>query len=355
MNVKLAFSHLLCGCAVLLIREFIMSENPFFGAPSSSQDRLIHLPQATELLRNLHAEAHLAPAQSINYEESTKVLILRHFHDSPFERESLIFFMKYGIRKTNFISKNVSLVIICSGGVFPHDDIKLDSNVVVIERENVGLDFGGYMDALSKLDWARSYDIVVFINGTLLGPLFPLYRLGEDWLSHFTLLLTSYTRLAGITINLHVRKRLRVIEPHVQSMLYVMERKTLEDLRSWGVFVPVPASFSKDEVIEKYEVGTSKALLKHGFNIASLLPVFQGVDFTKLNSSEIMRQALVKLAPSSRGGGDVWYHHGYFGGTLGPSDTIFVKNNRFQWGANDILVAQRQIFQEALTRRRRSR
>ena len=344
MNAKFVFSHLLVACAVLLVRELSLNGNLFFGAPCPSEDRLIHLPKASELLTNLHAVGHLAPAKAIDYEKSTKVLILRHFHDSPFERESLAFFMKYGINKTNFVAKNVSVVIICSGGVFPHDDIKLDNNVIVIERENVGLDFGGYMDALSKLDWANSYDLVVFINGTLLGPLFPLYRLGEDWLSHFTSLLSSYTRLAGMTINLHIQEH-REIEPHVQSMLYVMERKTVEDLRNWGVFVPVPASLSKDEVIAKYEVGTSKALLQHGFNIASLLPVFQGIDFTKLQSSECMRQALIKLTPNSKG--DVWYQHGYFGGALGPTDTIFVKNNRFQWGANDILAAQRQIFSES--------
>lgn len=304
-----------------------------------------NLPQAAELLRTLHAETNLSPAQSISYEENTKVLILRHFHDTLLERESLVFFMEYGIKNTKFISKNVTVVIICSGGVFPHDDIKLADNVVVIERENVGLDFGGYMEALSKFGWASSYDIVVMINGTLLGPLFPLHRLGEDWLSHFTSLLSNHTRLAGITINLHIHNKKRVMEPHVQSMLYVMESKTLEDLRSWEVFVPVSASMSKGEVIKKYEVGTSQPLIRHGFNIASLLPLFRGVDFTKLKYTESMRKIFAKLAPNSRKNGDVWYQDGYFGGPLGASDTIFVKNNRFQWGANDILKAQREIFQ----------
>ena len=130
--------------------------------------------------------------------------------------------------------------------------------------------------------------------------------------------------------------------PHVQSMLYVMKRRTLEDLRNWGVFVPVSASLRKDEIISMYEVGTSKALLQHGYNIASLLPVFQGIDFTKLQTSKSARKFLVKLAPNSWGDG--WYPNGPFGGALNPPDTIFVKNNRFRWGANDILAAQVQVI-----------
>ena len=231
--------------------------------------------------------------------------------------------------------------IICSGGAFPHEDTDLDFNVKIIERENTGLDFGGYIDALGRLNWAKSYDIIVFINGTLLGPLFPMHRLGEDWLSHFTSLLSRHTRLSGISINLHIQKD-HAFEPHVQSMLYVMERKTLEDLRNWGVFVPVPASMNKDEIIMKYEIGTSKVLLQNGFNIASLLPLFRGVDFTKLQTTSSMRQTLLKLAPNTWG--DVWYVNGYYGGPLSPSDTIFVKNNRYHWGPSEILAAQAQLF-----------
>ena len=343
MKTRSVLCQLLCACTVVLLVMLLRNGNLFVGDLCAPKDYLVNVERAEKLLESVHSVAHLASHESMKYDENTKVLILRHFHDSPSERETLSFFLKHGIRKTNFLARNVSVVIVCSGSAFPREDFQIDDSVIVIERENTGLDFGGYIEALSRLDWASSYDIIVFVNGTLLGPLFPMYRYGEDWLSHFTSLLSTYTRLAGITINLNIQKD-RSMEPHVQSMLYVMERRTLENLRNWGVLVPVPASLSKDEIIVKYEVGISKALLQHGYNIASLLPLFQGVDFTKLLASESARQSMMKLSPNSQG--DVWYQKGYFGGPLSPSDTLFVKENRFKWGANDILAAQMQLFDE---------
>jgi hypothetical protein len=300
------------------------------------------MPGAATHLSTVHSLAHLEKADPVTYDSNSKVLMLRHFFDTKEERESLIFFVRHGMKGTNFKSQSVELVIICSGSSFPYDKVLLPDGVKVVERQNTGLDFGGYIEVLEKMQWGKGYDFIVILNGTIVGPLLPLKQVGEDWLVYFIEMLDSHTRLTGISINIF--ERWGKLHPHVQSMLLVMEGKTLRDLHDWGIMIPVPSDMDKETLVWHYEVGVSEALIKRGYNIACLLPIYDQIDFSKLMQSEEAANALQKINPNVPIKGDVWYDNGYYGGPVSPSDTIFVKSNRYSWGAVDILLAQREIL-----------
>jgi hypothetical protein len=328
---------------LILLLTLALREFEYIGNSCPPVQRgITAMPDAAKYLSTVHRLAHLQRADPVKYGQDSKVLMLRHFFDSKEERESLVFFLNHGIKETNFKSHNVELVIICSGSRFPYHEVSLPEGVKVVERQNTGLDFGGYIEVLENMQWGEGYDFIVILNGTIVGPLLPLKRMGEDWLAYFIEMLDSHTRMSGMSINIF--ERWGELHPHIQSMLLVMEGKTLRDLHDWGIMIPVPSDMDKETLVWHYEVGVSKALIQRGYNIACLLPIYDQIDFSKLMQSKEAAIALQKINPNVPIKGDVWYNNGYFGGPVSPSDTIFVKSNRFNWGAVDILLAQREIF-----------
>lgn len=176
----------------------------------------------------------------------------------------------------------------------------------VVNRENVGHDFGGWSHGLFLDDNHKKYQSFVLLNSTVRGPFLPVWDDGQKWTKHFLDLLSESVALAGTTIGIYK------MQPHVQSMLLAFDQRALEIGISSGIFTQKPVQLPKDQVIIQKEVGFSTAVLKK-FNIACLLTAFKGVDFRNYQGNI--------------NGFSVFSQDAYFGIDPHPYEVIFPKDS----------------------------
>ena len=153
-------------------------------------------------------------------------------------------------------------------------------NLTVINRANVGHDFGAYSFATffqgDEGKYLRdNYKYFIFLNSTALGPFLPLYfDKDKHWSSAFIELLNDKVKLVGPTINVHGWKK-----AHVQSYFLATDRVGLNVGISEGIFTQTPKKIIKKDVIEEKEIGYSRAIIDKGYNISCLLTALRGIDF----------------------------------------------------------------------------
>jgi lipopolysaccharide biosynthesis protein len=204
--------------------------------------------------------------------------------------------------------------------------IPVAPNVTVIQRENVGFDFGAYDSVLCSNDFS-AYDFVFFLNTSVCGP---YYERGADWTQPFLAMFKEDkdVKLVGTTINVLPQKISHLLpgddvkryHPHVQSMMFVVDRESLAFLHTRRAF-RVTSTMTFAEIIGNIEVGISYLILKNGWNINCLLAGYRGLDYRKID--------LQPNTASERTSGDPYYIGSYYDKTILPTDVIFFKNNRF--------------------------
>ncbi|CAN5873993.1 hypothetical protein BH23THE1_BH23THE1_34460 [soil metagenome] len=201
--------------------------------------------------------------------EKFKTLILYVFHEI---NDNVDFFFKHALiddPKYHYI-----IVINNPKLEFPYP-IHI-ANYKVINRENVGYDFGGWSDALSNVDRTQ-YERFIFINSTVAGPFYPVWEI--DWIHIFNKMIKGPVKLAGSTIGMFDNKF------HVQSMTMVVDQIGLNVGYSHGIFGgPIPP---RSELVAKNEIGFSQIILKSGYNIGCLMKVYQDIDFREFNLEKI--------------------------------------------------------------------
>lgn len=125
----------------------------------------------------------------------------------------------------------------------------------LIERENVGQDFGGWQEVLRDHVRVGHLDRLLLTNDTYVGFLRPLGQIIEE-MSQRPL------EYWGITENLQIAR-------HVQSFFVVANEPLLRSRvwdRFWGDFA---AGAARQEVIIQHEVGMSRAFHEAGFDGAA--------------------------------------------------------------------------------------
>jgi hypothetical protein len=91
-------------------------------------------------------------------------------------------------------------------------------------------------------------------------------------------------------------------------------------LSSWDKnFLIRTPPLAKALVIREKEIGMSRRLLGHGWNIDCVLSKYQGRDYRRINTD---------INPTSVKG-DPYYVGAYFGGTIDPKEAVFFKYARF--------------------------
>ena len=128
----------------------------------------------------------------------------------------------------------------------------------VIERENVGQDFGGWQEALRDHVRIDRLDHLLLTNDTYVGFLRPLASIIEA-------MSRRQVEYWGITENLQVAR-------HIQSFFVMANEPLLRSKvwsRFWGEFA---VQERRDDVIVQHEVGMSQAFYAAGFDAA---PYFQ--------------------------------------------------------------------------------
>jgi len=191
-----------------------------------------------------------------------KTVVLYCFHEYNHRVKQ---FIDTGI----FKDPNVDFIMICNHPTFCPN---VPSYVKIMNRENIGFDFGAWSDAVLTNDLVNKYDHFIFLNSSVSGP----FVVKEKWTDLFIQGLEGNTKLYGCTINAMKDPKHR---SHVQSYLFCMDKKTLAFLIKKGIFSKTYVKTFRDAILYK-EVLMSRLIIEHGWNIGSRLPYYYGVDFT---------------------------------------------------------------------------
>jgi len=218
--------------------------------------------------------------------------------------------VKYFINNCIFYNSDIDFVVI-SNGV---KKINVPNYVKLIYRENIGYDFGGWSDALLKNDLYKGYENFIFVNSSVIGPFLPKNN-RNMWVYYYLNGLKNNIKLFGSSINNHFNP---IQNAHVQSYIFAMDKKTLELLIKKEIFSITNYAKTFDEAINK-EILMSRIIIENGWNIGSLMKLYNGVDFTfKKRKPKDYRINFYN---------DVLYSE-YRGKLWTPFQLIFIKGNR---------------------------
>ena len=174
----------------------------------------------------------------------------------------------------------------CSNAIFKHSDIDFMiiinnpelniSNIVpeyvsVINRENVGWDFGAWSYGLLTNNIYKNYDYFVFVNSSVIGPYLPPDISKEDWVGLFVEPIKTRVnniRLFGSTINTIQDP---VNKSHIQSYAYSCDKEILEFLINKGIFSITNYVKTYWDAIFQREIKMSRLVIENGWNIGSFL------------------------------------------------------------------------------------
>ncbi|GAQ90930.1 hypothetical protein KFL_007030030 [Klebsormidium nitens] len=213
-----------------------------------------------------------------------KTLVSYVFSDTdPEYRLNLLHFL-------NHITYNrdpADYVIIMNGG--KPDDFELPEvppNVRFLAHPNECFDMGTHGWVLSGnatelgLD-IKSYKYILFLNSSVRGPYLPTYLLqgplAQPWHALLTANINNDIKLVGPTINCQsFRANDPDRKPHVQSYCMATDQVGLGIMLEKGV---LSCKQGWVDAIVTGELAASKVLLNEGYNIASLLTKYRGLDW----------------------------------------------------------------------------
>jgi hypothetical protein len=249
-----------------------------------------------------------------------KICVIYHYHRVDEVHEfNLSHFLLLGYLE------NVDFFIISTSpeiGLEPKPD-----NVNYVYHENKNNDYGGYSHAIHNAIPIARYEYFIFINSSVRGPYF-LPHASKDWTLAFTNFIVGDTGIVGASINispenlpisLMYRKKHGGSGPcsHVQSMVFALPKIQLSQLIDSEFFGKEDFS-SKDELVVDYEIHLSQLIISNGMNIKCLLPEYNVIDY---------RHPHREINPSSLNG-DPFFENCYFGRSIHPYESLFVKTNR---------------------------
>lgn len=133
-----------------------------------------------------------------------------------------------------------------------------------LPRDNVGYDFCSWRDGLAALGPLDRYDEIVCANDSVYGPLFDLGPAFGDPR-------VAAADLWGMCVSEQgTRRRGKASCPHVQSWWFAMRKPLLSSATCAEFWASVEPQATKDDLVDRYEIGWSERVLRGGFRIAGL-------------------------------------------------------------------------------------
>jgi hypothetical protein len=249
------------------------------------------------------------------------LLVIYAYYEEGREQQvhdSYNFFMKYGyyespIKETNRNGQetidSISYVFVVSGKC----TMKLieKDNIYILYRDNIGYDFGAFKYAIDYYKDFNNYDYYFFLNSSVRGP-FTLPFCKVKWFYPFLDLYKNDVKLVGPSINP------MSVAPHVQTYAFLIDNKTLNDVRD-KIFGRVYTQFI--EIVHNQEINLSTVILQLGWNISSLIPEQQDIDYRNVVDNPKYQKIQNKT--------DIIYAGNQCNGRdLHPYELIFFKFNR---------------------------
>ena len=243
------------------------------------------------------------------------VCLYAYYEKDSTYRENLAYFLKHGLNDLS------DFVLIINGKCsLPLPERR---NLLILYRENVGYDFGAWSYGLKHID-CNDYQYFIFVNTSVRGP-YPYLGSKDAWQLHFLRMIRGNVKLVGTTIcictmHLPMVEAMGYTKPynHVQSQVFAMDRECLGYLKERIFQADVEDIPKFMDLVQLKELGMSQLVLKRGWNIDCLLPMYRGLDY--LNTKE-------DINPTSDAGNS-YLRGAYFGGTIQPEEVVFIKTNR---------------------------
>jgi len=234
-------------------------------------------------------KSHYSGALKVRYKADTshvsKACIFSSFSFSG-EVEEYVYYYLDELKKAGFST------VFVSTSTLPQASVKCLSQYVclIIERENICPDFGSWKAGLSLLDWEK-LDAVLLTNDSVFGPLF---NLGDIILS-----MKDEYDVWGMSDNyegLHFSWNPSETNHHLQSYFLYFNAKAIASDTFRMFWDRVELSASKEEVIEKYEIGISRVFKDSGFRLGA----YANADVVSKNAPQVhkvMNQLFVSWKP----------------------------------------------------------
>lgn len=233
-------------------------------------------------------------------------------------RKNLLHFLTFGYRE------ELDFYIVIAGKCTV--DFPKLPNIHVIFVPNKNYDYGGYAWLINKVIPISLYDNFIFLNCTVRGPFLPSFI--TSWTDPYLRLLKNDVGIVGSTINilsddsedsLHYQSLYSDKPPfsHVQTMVFALPTPILKKLQEDNFFVS-DVDWNKKDVVTNFEIRLSRQIISYGYNIRCLIPRYNEIDYRGSHSDINPTSAL----------GDAFFPNRFFGRTLHPFETIFVKTGR---------------------------
>ena len=189
---------------------------------------------------------------NIYMEINTKILVIYVLHEMTYLADKFF-------NNAIFKDENVHFLVVCNKLSLK---LNLPSYVEVINRENIGHDFGAWSQGLLT---HTEYDYYICVNSSADGPYMPL-NYTKKWTDiYIDGLKENNIKLFGSTINCCIHKWTSQYEylhgPHVQSYIFSMSNDTMKYLSSEGIFSLTEFISDKIKVIFLKEILLSKKIL----------------------------------------------------------------------------------------------
>lgn len=210
-----------------------------------------------------------------------KSLVIYHYYekDSSY-RDNFLHFLTFGY------SGECDYIVVIAG---QHTlDLPSAENILYVFTENLGNDFGGYCHVINSVIDVNKYEFFFFINSSVRGP-FLTARDKKFWIEYFIEQLEPDVGIVGSTINILPLSSPCAISysekygeikncSHVQSTSYLLPKKTLLHLIDKRFFSSSGMP-DKEDAIRDYEVKLSQLIKEWGWNLKSLLPEYNEIDY----------------------------------------------------------------------------
>ncbi|EKD13546.1 hypothetical protein MBM_08264 [Drepanopeziza brunnea f. sp. 'multigermtubi' MB_m1] len=246
----------------------------------------------------------------LNHGQTTRVpLVTYAYAETPYGRRNLEFFVKHGLHAA------ADFIFILNGDTDADETIipKGLSNVKIIKRENTCFDLGAHWEVLTKVPGDGSgakalkdtYHKFILMNASIRGPFVPHWS-KECWTDAYLSKLSDKVKLVGSTINC-----MGGGSQHIQSMIYATDRIGLDI-----ILLPegIGECFPSLQSAMNAEIRTTPLVKSKGYHIDVMLANFQSEpDYAYENCTV---------------NGEFLYDGAYYGFSVHPFETIFIKTNR---------------------------
>jgi hypothetical protein len=230
-----------------------------------------------------------------------------------FQSYSSDYNLNFFVKKELSYKDNIDYIIVING--YNYDkNIQFPelSNLTILERENVGYDFGGHNYALEYIDTkSKKYDYYFFMNSGVIGPIIPHYFTETHWSKVFIKKINESVKLVGTTIVCLPHSDAGGYGPKVEGFFFMVDNIGLNLLKDeQSIFCN---HTDKESAIINGEYGLSNCILKNGFTIDSMLPKYQNIDWRNNDNYGLNSN----YHPSR--------NNSFYGYSINPYDVIFHK------------------------------